>query len=73
MDTPDFADISWTPGAETKEALVAAAMAHLDAVGSAAFLLPVPGTDPPIYLAMGTLPGVRFAVAAEPEQVKPLD
>ncbi|WP_457425597.1 hypothetical protein [Roseateles sp. P5_E7] len=64
MTPPDFADSTWTPGAETKEALIAAAMAHLDASGAAGMLVPVPGTNPPLFIALGTLDALQDTLAA---------
>ena len=67
MSAPTFFDPSATPGAETKEALIAAAMAHLGAAGAAAVLVPVPGTNPPLFVALGTLEGLQNALKARAE------
>ena len=67
MTTTDLTDSSWTPGAETREALTAAAMAHLDAGGGSAFLQPVPGTNPPLFVALGTLEALQQILAARAE------
>ncbi|RZL38306.1 MAG: hypothetical protein EOP35_06095 [Rubrivivax sp.] len=64
MTKPDFSDSSWTPGAETKEALIAAAMAHLDAAGAAGMLVQVPGTSPPLFIALGTMEALQDALTA---------
>lgn len=60
-DKPDFSDTSSTPGGETRDDLIAAAMAHLSSSGSAAFMVPVPGTDPQIYVAAGTAAALQQA------------
>ncbi|RZJ10720.1 MAG: hypothetical protein EOP39_07995 [Rubrivivax sp.] len=64
MTKTDFSDSSWTPGAETREALIAAAMAHLDAGGGAAFLEPVPGTNPPLFIAFGSMANLQGLLAS---------
>jgi hypothetical protein len=67
MSQPIPFDASGTPGAETKEALIAAAMAHLGATGVSAFLEPVPGTAPPLFVAVGTLESLQNALASRAE------
>jgi hypothetical protein len=67
MSQLTLSDPSATPGAETKEALIAAAMAHMDAGGAASFLVPVPGTNPPLFVALGTLESLHEALAARAE------
>lgn len=49
----DFADTSFVPGQCTREALIEAALNHIDEVNAKAFLIPVPNTTPEIVVALG--------------------
>jgi hypothetical protein len=51
------------PDPETLQALIAAAMEHLGASGAAALLVPVPGTSPQHFVALGTLDQLQMALA----------
>jgi hypothetical protein len=42
------------PDPDTQAALIEAAMEHLGASGAGAFLVPVPGTNPQLFVALGT-------------------
>jgi hypothetical protein len=64
MSKHDSPGSSWTPGAESKERLIAAAMAHFEDSGIGTFLVPVPGTNPPLFVALGTLAQLESALAA---------
>lgn len=49
----DFADTSFVPDQCAREALIEAALNHIDEVNAKAFLIPVPNTTPEIVVALG--------------------
>ncbi len=47
-----------------EQAVIDAAQALLAAMGSAAFCIPIPGTDPPLYVAAGQPHQIEGALQA---------
>jgi len=60
-------DSPGSTGGEYREALIAAAMAHFHAADASPLLQPVPGTDPPLFVALGTMTQLQQLLAARAE------